>query len=699
MYKFFFSTFLFLVAVSLIFTKPGTGNFNRFYNLSQKNITNNFNLEYSPGAKLIFSNILHSNPLDKNVALFPNQNAFLVFKFVLFAFYVGGLISFIFLARALNPKIQIVDALLIYLGSFAIFYISLAQTYLGILSLPFTLLSLTLATKEKKALSYVFYALAIFFNWGAVIFLPFKKIHIRAYFVLYLAYVFLISKNPGETLFLIIPSAILYLRDNSEINKLRLITFNLLAFINIYAMNGLAGRTQLREEYYSGFSYLFLALFAVFAILEISQLIGLIKPKIKIYKFTIIFTIILFVIYLFPAPGSPDHISWTQYAQASVQYLNPFRAYTEVILQYPPLSIVIISFFTNIWKAIFGVSKDYILAIKASVLLFYLFTVFIYFKFSNIFAEKRNLNLLNKTLVFATTFSLIIQTMGFNDINIYVIPTLAVSIIALFKKKYLLSGLLMGITISIKWQPMIILPLFIITIIENATLNKQIVKHVFYFVTGLMFVASISWTPVIFQPNGFVTINRSFAFFYKGAAALSGQALNLNWIVTYIAHLSGLHAEPISSINYLNRQISSTLVPWLFQGPLFIAAALYIFYKYWVRMKKNPKNFLTAGMLIFFSHQILNKSAYEKHIFYVTILMLLLYLIKPTKTNRKLLYLFDAMTIANLVFFYGFTGTREISSLFFKFDITVAFSILYVAIYLWIIWSFYKKGKLPANKI
>ena len=166
---------------------------------------------------------------------------------------------------------------------------------------------------------------------------------------------------------------------------------------------------------------------------------------------------------------------------------------------------------------------------------------------------------------------------------------------------------------------------------------------------------------------------------------LSGQALNLNWIVTYALHIFQLEGpESLAGLSGLNRQVGTLLAPKIFQGYLFITAAIIILAFYWLKQKKTIANFIGSAIMIFFSHQILNKSAYEKHIFYVVILMLFLYLIRPSKINKALLIIFDVMAIMNLIFFYGFTGPKIVNRMILGFDITILFSLLYLFIYLYI---------------
>ena len=319
-------------------------------------------------------------------------------------------------------------------------------------------------------------------------------------------------------------------------------------------------------------------------------------------------------------------------------------------------------------------------------------TVLVYLYFARVFSSKeKKLSTTEILLITLGTVSIFLQTQGLADLNIQVLPTLLGAIIAIFKRKYFLSGLLMGVTISIKWQPAILLPLFGATIFYFSFTQEKI-KHSLTFLVGLLPVPIVSWILVLIHPGGLDAFKRATEYLIHGAPMLSGQALNLNWIVTYILHAFSGHfcntsstycVESLDHLGGLNRQIGSSISPKIFQGYLFMGAYFVIMVKYWLLEKKNIANFLSASVMIYFSHFMLNKSAYEKHIFYVTAFMICLYLVRPSKENRRDLILFDLMTVINLIMFYGFLGPKDIQRLVFGYDITVLLSTYYFFVYIW----------------
>lgn len=502
--------------------------------------------------------------------------------------------------------------------------------------------------------------------------------------------------------FLIIPvllTLLLHLEINSKSSLLALFSINIIVFANIFLRVGTAGIVPIQGEYFT-FAIIFVAILTVFYytklltnLLSKSQLIS----SKKIERFLIIFMLV-FNLAILTANGSSDRVAWSDYAHAVAIHPDPFYAHSlsSIDQRYPPLSTVIMSAFANGWKTVIGIrdygpnfvrSPDYAQSVKLSVFVFYLITIFILYKLS-----KKNGSL----FVILTTFSLSIQTQGLGDVNIYLIPTLIGSIFFLTRKKIFLSGLLMGITLSIKWQPVILLPLFAAFILDKKELINSIPKAV-KFALGFAIAPTLSWALVLIQPEGKDAFSHATEYLIQGAPMLSGQALNLNWIVTYFLHAfaSTDKIESIWHLEGLNRQIYSSFAPTIFQGYLFLIAALIIVVHFFFRQKKNIYNLITGCFMIFFSHQILNKSAYEKHLFYSVFFILVYYLLRPTKQNRILLILFDLMTVMNLIFFYGFTGPKDVNRMFLGIDLTVIFSIYYVAIYFFIFYRYLKtSGRL-----
>lgn len=526
----------------------------------------------------------------------------------------------------------------------------------------------------------------------------------NSFFVLFLIFsAFSPNLQIGNLILLPIFSLLTYMISPSRVNLTQLFASNLLVFMNFFVFFGTAGKPPVTGNFFELAKSTLAILYLAFCLKNIQKSLSVnIEKKYFIWlkRFLVIYLIVI-NFGLITSQGSPDMISWGQYAKASIDFPNPFKAQTVIDQRYPPISTVIIGVFANLWNYLVGfptalpgynnVPYEFAFSTKISVLVFYFISLWAMLKFS-----KSNLT---NTLVILGTFSLIVQTQGLADVNIHAIPFLIVAILFLFKSKYLLSGLFTGIAISIKWQPVILIPVFLLTIFDLKQKLSLSFKKMVRFLAGLAIVPVIAWYLVFIQPGGSEAFERSFSYLKQGAPMLSGQALNLNWVVTYILHIvKPLENFSLEHLEGLNRQIPTVNAPLIFQGYLFYTAAFFILISYWLFSKKSPGNFLTTSLMIFFSHQILNKSAYEKHLFYSAVFMLLLFLVKSTRRNRLLLILLDIMVLINLGFFYGFTGPKDINRLFLGFDMTVLFSFYYLIIYFWIFKEYFREIFLPQQR-
>lgn len=481
------------------------------------------------------------------------------------------------------------------------------------------------------------------------------------------------------------------------LTKKKAFAINLSVFILTFSYYGTSGLPPVRGIYFEILRLMIvLTILFYFLYLFKENWLILLKPvgkvRLKIHKKYVVLLMLLVNLALITATGSPDTVSWSQYSLASVEaHGNPFIAQTMVDQRYPPLATAILSIFAYTWKNIVGPDQRYAVSTKLSIFVFYVISLIVIYMFNKLFS-KRKLDAIDKLLVLLTSFSLIVQTQGLADVNIQLIPTLFLAMVALFKRKYFWAGILMGVTMSIKWQPVILLPLFGATIFNLNDLKNSL-KNTLKFLIGFIPIPVITWLLVLVQPGGMEAFGRATEYLLHGAPMLSGQALNLGWIVTYYIHIFRPELDySLLHLGYLNRQVPTGVAPTIFQGYLFIGVAFFIFLFYWLFQKKNISNFVYSSIMIFFTHYMLNKSAYEKHIFYVVIFTLLLYMVKPTNIHKRLLVLFDIMTAMNLIFFYGFTGDKWVNRLFFRVDLTVIFSFYYLLIYLWVLWRYFRNG-------
>lgn len=487
----------------------------------------------------------------------------------------------------------------------------------------------------------------------------------------------------GALIWIPVMLLISYLSDPSPVNRLGIWVGNIVTFVCVFSVLGTTGSTPVRGDYFDVFRFMFCAGFIYFHCLILAKKV----TEASLKRMLIIFLVLVNIGYI-TAVGSSDTGAWAVYATTSVKANNPLASQVAVVngidQRYPPLSSIIMGYFAIAQRKVAGISSDYATSTKLSIFTFYALSLVVLLKYARPYFKGLVMSWKDKLLLLLTTFSLTLESQGLAYTNVYTIPSMFLAVVTLFKRKYLLSGLLMGITISIKWQPIILIPLIGATMFHFQKDFKSSIKDSFVFVVGLLIPPVIAWGLVLLQPDGLVAMERSVSYLVRGAPMLSGQALNLNWIVTYIIHIvNPSDSLSLEHIRYLNRPVIASLAPVIFRGALFMLAAFVVLWRYWLFQKKNIVNFLGAATLIFFSHFILNKSAYEAHLIYAVYFAVYMYITNPNPINRLILILLDIMTFMNLVFFYGFTGNLWVNRLLFGFDMTVLFSAYYVIIYFW----------------
>lgn len=623
------------------------------------------------------------------------------------------------LLSVVNSSSKTVDAIRTSGGNYLIPFIEIGIQSLLVIYLFRSLLFKNLSLKFSALLSFFlvflfFLLILIFPNYLFLIFtLLFVLVYLKLIFsyknrkddsletllefslVSFLLFVFIFPiLNESSLIWIPVISLALYLMRPSRYNHLRLTLLNIVTFSLVYLFIGISGSPPVRGVFFGVLREMLV--FVVFFLAIYRAKFALVGKKLRfnfLKWFLFIFIFLLLVSHI-PAFGDPDMGEWVTYAKSVIYYVDPFLAHTQANQLYGPFSNVFLALFPVIFNWFF-VNPNFIIAIKLQVFVFYLLTLFIiYLATSKETIKKPEINI-DKILLFFSVFSLALQTLGMGDINIYLTPFLIGAVYYLFKNKYFVSGIMLGIAVSIKWQPFVLLPLFGAYTFHFFKPLKNSLSDSLKFLASFVPIVVGAWLLVIREPNGYHQFKKIYDLYTGGGVYLSGQALNLNWIVTYFIHIFWPSLDyPLSALGNLNRQIASNGTPFIFQGILFKITAFLIVAKFWFTKKKDLPTFLLAAVAIFFSHHILNVSAMEKHLFYVVIFMLYLYLVKPTRENKMALVLFDLMSFVNIMLFYGFTGEKWFPRLFFTFDITVLFALYYLTIYLILIFNYFRKGKL-----
>lgn len=542
---------------------------------------------------------------------------------------------------------------------------------------------------------FTIYQLYIFKRMEKKLFLA-----LLAQYAVYLLFTPLASE--GNYIWLSVLSLIAYLSYLQPGGKYRWLLINIVAFFMIYFFFGISGSAPVKGKFFEAFkltglvSSMFLLSWA-----SLSEFFGrsslyftkkLVVGKTKV--FIILFLLLVNVSHI-PASGDPDTGAWKLYSVNTIALGSPFLAHIAIRNNYPPLSTAIIGWGATAWHRWVGVDESYSLSTKIIIFSFFLITVALLFFLKKKFTAKKYFSKSDTLLIVVTSLALSLQTQGMADINIFILPPLFLSIYFLWREKYLLSGMLFGLALAIKWQPMVLIPLYGASLVCLKKSFRQNVLNLIKFLIGFLAVELVSWGMVIQYPGGWEEFLFTLKMLKYRGYSLSGQALNLNWIVTYIIHIfRPEESHSLKELWNLNTQIIPGLAPKIFNGYLFMAAVFLIVLRFWLFEKQKMVNFVKAAFMIFFSHHMVNVVAQETHLFYSFALLLLLYLVKPVREYLLLLKLFNVMVIMNLILFYGFTGDKWVNRLFFGFDLTIVYSMLYMLVYIISLVKYLRKGEL-----
>ena len=384
-------------------------------------------------------------------------------------------------------------------------------------------------------------------------------------------------------------------------------------------------------------------------------------------------------IIFFSAEGTQNYDSWVLYIDLANTH-GIIDGYSFRVDTYPPLSTLVLKIFYD-FLTIFDLKIFFI--IKTVV------TFFFYVSLITIYFYSRNVLL---SIFFILTF--LISAMGMMDLDIIFAFFLILSFIALKKKNILIFSIFYCISILIKWQPITIFPFLALYIsefnlahykaIKNLNLSKllnfkNIIKAssvVFIFI--LVFSLTYGFLPIAKSFN--VAINHSFT---------SGNALNFNWIITWILSVSdGSYSEQI-----IFRRITSDSPYYVYLGSIiFFIIFFYLLFSFAKKENRNIQDIYYFCALAFFALFIFNKGVHQNHLFTAALLFFLLAI-----ENRKFLLhavITSGIFNLNLITFYGINGTGSqgrMTTVYGIFDLSLILAFLNIVCFIYTFSLFLRK--------
>jgi hypothetical protein len=366
------------------------------------------------------------------------------------------------------------------------------------------------------------------------------------------------------------------------------------------------------------------------------------------------------------SPGTPDVGAWLSWTNNALTHgLRVGYATNNDV--YPPLASVIL-YCSNQFFSRFNVTN--FIAIKLSILFFLWLSTF----FCWLWTEDLK-------IVLVLYFSLLLNSVALGYIDIYFAPSLIVALWMLKERRFVFFSLFYAIACLTKWQPLIIGPFIGVYIMSISNLWKGRLSSIYWIVSQILLPAG-SVVALTLATFGAGPIWQAFQLALSDEY-LSGDALNLNWIVTYFLHLSspgefGSLKNGLANYIVLVHDLGAiTLIPRI----LFFATYLVLLLVF-IRGEQTFENLLRHSILGLLSYYIFNIGVHENHLFLGVILAIILFW--SQQSFRSTAVLIIVISNLNLFLFYGVDGKLHFERAFLGIDMSLPLAFFNVICFLFL---------------
>jgi len=363
---------------------------------------------------------------------------------------------------------------------------------------------------------------------------------------------------------------------------------------------------------------------------------------------------------LFSTRGTGDIGIWERWTGNALR-AGVVQGFRENDNDYPPLSNVVL-WITGHAASAAGVPLP--AAIKLSLLIFLAVTLVIFYAWCG-----------RPALTLALWAVTVLNAVGMGYLDMYAMPPLLVSVWALQRGRHVAAVTWFSVACLVKWQPLIIAP-FLLLHAGLAGGPPGFGRWRAYLRLVLPALVLVALTALVFQP---APVLRAFA---KGLGhrILSGDTLNLGWIVTWMLEWNA-RAGPGGA---------TALVTAIPDGPLVWRLLLKIafagpFLVLLVRFVRGPMRFertLAYSFVGFLGYITLSSGVHENHWFVPAVLAVAL-------AGFRREWLAPAAAVGgvanlNLLLFYGWSGRGPEMSRVVGMDLSVPLAAAVVLMYVWI---------------
>lgn len=348
-----------------------------------------------------------------------------------------------------------------------------------------------------------------------------------------------------------------------------------------------------------------------------------------------------------------DKLDW-MHNIASFGLVTGFRVSDN---DYPPGTYLILA---GVSRVAHWFLLDDLLAYKLSLLMFLALTGIVFSLWTQ-----------NSAMAAALQLALLVNSivLGYNDV--YFIPTFLLALWALHARKTMCFGLLLVATCLIKWQPILVAPVLLLTACTALLPGRQWRRNAIQIAfTALVPVLFVVGTRIIFGDAFDHALTRG-----TGDSYLSANALNAYWIVTLLLRWWRPAALMLTDNPY-KRYVS-------IHAPLLIVCVrvlFFIIYSYvvirWWRTRREFTSTLYFAYLAYLTYCMVSLSVHENHLVPAVALAAVLW--ARDRRYAPLFFLTALSLNLNLLLFYGLNGESQAPDV----TTTLVLSVINLALFL-----------------
>jgi len=358
-------------------------------------------------------------------------------------------------------------------------------------------------------------------------------------------------------------------------------------------------------------------------------------------------------------PGTSDSAYWLRWTQAALD--SGLRAsYSTTGDVYPPLTLVVFVAAARV-GSLFGLGI--LASIKASLWIFLVATGAVFWRWSR-----------RAELAALVMASLAVESVGLAYTDIYFAPFLLAALRDVSRSKWRRAALLFTIASLFKWLTLVIAPFLLVHYWRSEAASIRRVGGWIRFGSEILtpVVGALALVLIGMGTEVLATLTRV----RRLDPFLSGNALNANWLLTYILEASSwLGAPPLDhgEVRYLETVDPRLTVPSML---LFSATFVFILATF-AGFRFGFSGFLRYAQVGFLSYFVLATRVHENHLF-IAVILGAATMVAAGSVTREFIWWALALNV-NLFLFYGLNGLGPSVPRVIGIDLTVVFASLIVA--------------------